>query len=114
MVIIGFPPIWMLQAAIVDVALPAARSPLLVIEVVSPQDERSDNCQRDYLQKPKEYAERGIPEYWIVDPERAVIRVGCLVGEVYDYGEFRDGDVIISPAFPGWTLTAAEILAAGQ
>lgn len=88
-------------------------NPLLVVEVVSPGDERSDNYQRDYVQKPKEYAARGVAEYWIVDPERAVIRVGCLAGDAYEYSDFRGEDVITSPAFPDWTLAAVAILAAG-
>ncbi len=37
--------------------------PLLVVEVVSPNQEK-----RDYRYKRSEYAARGIAEYWIVDP----------------------------------------------
>ncbi len=37
--------------------------PLLVVEVVSPNQEK-----RDYRYKRTEYAARGIAEYWIVDP----------------------------------------------
>ncbi len=37
--------------------------PLLVVEVVSPKQQ-----ERDYRHKRTEYAERHIPEYWIVDP----------------------------------------------
>ncbi|MFN7661113.1 MAG: Uma2 family endonuclease, partial [Dolichospermum sp.] len=37
--------------------------PLLVVEVVSPNQEN-----RDYRYKRSEYAARGIIEYWIVDP----------------------------------------------
>jgi Uma2 family endonuclease len=36
--------------------------PALVAEVVSPGDEDSDNYRRDYEDKPREYADRGIPE----------------------------------------------------
>lgn len=89
-------------------------NPLLVIEVVSPGDKQTDNYKRDYEQKPAEYAKRGIAEYWIVDPSRAVIRVGLLVGESYDYTEFRNGDVIVSPTFLSWALRAVEVLEAGQ
>ncbi len=89
-------------------------NPVLVIEVVSPGDKFSDNYKRDYEQKPAEYAKRGIAEYWITDPMRGVIRVGCLVGQSYDYTEFQNGDVMMSPAFPNWHLTAAEVLISGQ
>jgi Uma2 family endonuclease len=37
--------------------------PLLVVEVVSP-----NQASRDYCYKLSEYAARGIDEYWIVDP----------------------------------------------
>jgi Uma2 family endonuclease len=38
--------------------------PRLVVEVVSPGEESSPNYRRDYVDKPKEYAQRGISEYW--------------------------------------------------
>ena len=89
-------------------------NPLVVIEVVSPGDKSSDNYKRDYEQKPAEYGSRGIAEYWIIDPERAVVRVGCLIEGTYDYTEFQNDNVIVSPAFPNWSLTAAEVLSSGQ
>jgi Uma2 family endonuclease len=39
-------------------------SPLLVIEAVSPGE---SNRQRDYIDKRKQYQDRGIPEYWLID-----------------------------------------------
>ena len=50
----------------------------LVIEVVSP-----DDPQRDLVTKRSEYAQAGIPEYWIVDPQTATITVLRLVGAAY-------------------------------
>jgi Uma2 family endonuclease len=40
--------------------------------------EATDNYKRDYEQKPSEYAERRIPEMWLIDPapDRAVVKVG--------------------------------------
>lgn len=61
-------------------------APALVVEVVSPGDEESDNYRRDYIEKRQEYAARGIPEYWIVDPN----------------------------TIPTVTLTAEQILTAGK
>ncbi|MEB3292859.1 MAG: Uma2 family endonuclease, partial [Synechococcales bacterium] len=43
-------------------------NPLLVVEIVSPGAESSDNYQRHYAQKPKEYGDRAIPEFWQIDP----------------------------------------------
>ena len=37
-------------------------SPMLVIEIVSPGTESKPNDKRDYEYKPREYADRGIPE----------------------------------------------------
>jgi len=44
--------------------------PLLVIEVLSPYTRR-----RDHMQKRDWYAEIGVVEYWIVDPEQRAVRV---------------------------------------
>ena len=89
-------------------------NPLLVIEVVSPGPESSDNYQRDYVQKTKEYAARGITEMWLVDPSRAVIKVGDLVGGLYQFQDFTDNQVIVSPTFPLLNLTAQQVLSAGR
>ena len=55
--------------AIVKLGMPV---PSLVVEVVSPGEPGSEKHDRDYIQKPQEYADRGIPEYWLVDPIREV------------------------------------------
>jgi Uma2 family endonuclease len=46
-------------------------NPLIVIEVVSSGEPGTLNYDRDYGHKPDEYAARGIPEMWQVDPARA-------------------------------------------
>ena len=89
-------------------------APMLVVEVVSPGEPGSDNYDRDYVDKPREYAVRGIPEYWRIDPNRAIVSVLVLQGESYQPTEFRNGDRIISSAFPNLSLTAAQILEAGS
>src|SRR5262245_48461354 len=47
----------------------------LVVEIVSP-----DRPERDTQEKPRDYAEAGIPEYWIVNPLNATITVLALEG----------------------------------
>jgi Uma2 family endonuclease len=89
-------------------------NPVLVIEVASPGTDSSKNYKRDYEQKPAEYAKRGIPEYWIVDPDRAWVKVGTLVDGAYNFQDFTGNQAIKSPAFPGLTLTAAQVLTAGR
>ena len=43
--------------------------------------QEKENRKRDYLEKRKQYAARGIPEYWIVDPDDAVVIVLKLAGK---------------------------------
>ncbi|MBW4439806.1 MAG: Uma2 family endonuclease [Plectolyngbya sp. WJT66-NPBG17] len=87
-------------------------APMLVVEVVSPGEPGSENYDRDYVDKPREYAERGIPEYWLIDPNRAVMIVLTLQGNTYQSEEFRNADCVVSSMFPGLQLTAAQILEA--
>jgi Uma2 family endonuclease len=89
-------------------------NPLLVIEIVSPGEESSENYQRDYVQKPKEYAERGIPEYWIIDPERQVLLILTLKGKNYQRKQLKGKQKIVSLVFPGVNLTADQVLGMGR
>lgn len=88
--------------------------PQLLAEVVSPGDEDSDNYQRDYIQKSRQYAAINVPEYWIIDPDRAWVRVGVLVDGAYDFQNFTGKQVIKSAMFPGLKLTAAQVIGANQ
>lgn len=92
----------------------ADANPLIAIEIASPGPESSENHQRDYVQKPREYADRGIPEYWIIDADRAVVKVGALIDGAYQFTDFRGDTVIISPSLPKFRHTAAQILTAGR
>jgi Uma2 family endonuclease len=89
-------------------------APLLVVEVVSNSARDKQSRDRDYEEKPLEYAERGIPEYWLIDPDRAWVRVGTLVNGAYQFQDFTGKQVIVSTAFPDLTLTAGQILTAGR
>jgi Uma2 family endonuclease len=97
--------------AIVKAGMP---NPLLVIEVVSPGDPGDDNYNRDYVEKPKEYATRGIPEFWQIDPSRSVVIVLTLKDGNYWSREFRGDSRVVSPTFPNLQLTADQILRAGR
>ncbi len=85
-------------------------NPLAVIEVVSPGAVSSENYQRDYVQKPREYANRGIPEFWQIDPSREWIKVGVLISGLYEFTTFQGETHIVSPTFPDLNLTAIQIL----
>lgn len=87
--------------------------PTLVVEIVSNSDTDKKSRDRDYLEKRSEYAIRGIPEYWIIDPMQQVILVLTLFGESYQEQVFRGTDTIGSPAFPAVQLSANQVLRAG-
>jgi Uma2 family endonuclease len=90
------------------------QAPMLVVEIVSPGDLKSDNYKRDYIDKRQEYALRSIPEYWIVDPDRAVVVVSTLNEKAYTAREFRNDDRILSALFPDCQLTAEQVLRGGR
>lgn len=78
----------------------------LVMEVVG-DDER----RRDLETKRREYAQAGIPEYWIVDPQEARITVLRLDGATYAvHGEFPRGTQANSHLLPGFTLDVSAAL----
>jgi Uma2 family endonuclease len=85
--------------------------PRLVAEVVSPGDE---NHQRDYEAKRKQYQQRGIPEYWLLNPETETIEVLDLKDSQYQAKRFRGDDWVESPTFGTLNLTANQIFAAGR
>jgi Uma2 family endonuclease len=99
-------------------------APALVVEVVSSSETDKKSRDRDYFEKRAEYAARGIPEYWIVDPEAGLITI-CSDNNLgginpdtgslgYRSNEFRGDMVIVSPQFPELKLTARQILEAGR
>ncbi|PZV05510.1 MAG: hypothetical protein DCF22_24640 [Leptolyngbya sp.] len=97
--------------SLISLEMPA---PSLVVEVVSPGDPGSENYDRDYIQKPQEYAARGIPEYWLIDPIREVILIHLLSNGKYQVKLFRGVEQIESLAFRLLQLTAEQILKAGE
>ncbi|MUG97647.1 Uma2 family endonuclease [Scytonema sp. UIC 10036] len=92
----------------------------LIVEVVS------TNWEDDYALKLEEYESFGICEYWIVDylalggrrfignPKQKTISVYSLVEGIYQLNQFRGDDRIVSPTFPGLTLTARQVFDAGS
>jgi Uma2 family endonuclease len=82
-------------------------SPLLVVEVVSP-----NQSSRDYRYKRSEYAVRGIAEYWIVDPVLGRITVLEWVDGFYEEKVYEGEQAIASIIFTDLKLTAAQILQA--
>ncbi len=70
-------------------------TPDLAVEVVSP-----GSARRDRVWKLKLYAEAGVREYWIVDPEAQAIEFLVLRGGHFEV-RLPDGASYRSPAIPG-------------
>jgi Uma2 family endonuclease len=89
-------------------------APMLVVEVVSNSKDDKRSRDRDYVEKRAEYAARGIPEYWIVDPDQRVVIVLTLAGREYQETAFTGPQSIVSPTFTHLNLTAEQVLNAGE
>ena len=77
----------------------------LVMEVVSP-----DDPQRDTVTKRREYAQAGVPEYWIVNPAYAAITVFTLRGREYAlHGEFVASETATSVLLDRFTVDVAAV-----
>ena len=80
----------------------------LVVEIISPS-----NADHDLVTKVVEYAEAGIPEYWIVDTESPSVTVLTLESDAYrEHGRFTPGEIATSPLLSGLTVAVAELFAA--
>jgi Uma2 family endonuclease len=86
----------------------------LVMEIVSSDSASRD---RDYQQKVVDYVEAGIPEYWIVDPERSEIAVMTLKTGADSYVQHsvsRLGDSASSIVLPGFAVDVTAVFAAAK
>jgi Uma2 family endonuclease len=81
--------------------------PSLVAEVLSPGKQNRD---RDLIRKRDQYAARGIPEYWLIDPEAQTVTVLQLQNGSYEeVGVFQGDELINSPTFPALQLTTDQL-----
>ena len=81
----------------------------VVIEVVS---EGRENWERDYVEKRADYADAGIAEYWIVDPQERKVTVLTLEDDAYrESGVFFVGDTAASVALPGFAVPVKDVFA---
>ena len=77
----------------------------LVVEVVSP-----DRPERDTEEKVRDYAEAGIPEYWIVNPLDETVTVLTLEEQAYAlHGIFHRGQRAISKLLDGFGIEVDDI-----
>ena len=77
----------------------------LVAEVVSPA-----NPDRDLVEKRADYAEAGVPEYWIADPRDETLRVLRLDNRAYrQAGIYQRGEVAPSASLEGLRVEVAAV-----
>src|SRR6516162_5863516 len=82
----------------------------LVMEIVSEDDRR-----RDLEIKRQEYAQAGIPEYWIVDPQEQRVIVLTLDGQSYRvHGEFVPGMQATSVLLPAFAVDVEAVFAVAR
>lgn len=82
----------------------------LLTEVVS-----KDKPSRDLVQKKREYANAGIPEYWIVDPRQESVIVYRLQGKRYvRHGLFRRGQQATSALLPDFSVNVTDLFNAAR
>jgi Uma2 family endonuclease len=84
----------------------ASGAPDLAVEVISPSSGRYDR-----VHKLQGYAAIGVPEYWIVDPERQTLERLVLDGSgTYRIEDSLDGDATFEPAsMPGLVIPLGEL-----
>ena len=82
----------------------------LVAEVVSP-----DHPDRDLVEKRADYAEAGIPEYWIADPRDETLTVLVLRGEAYvEHGRYGRGETAVSMLLEGFSAEVSAVFDAPE
>lgn len=94
-----------LEGASRSIVLMDMPPPDLVVEVVSPKQEK-----RDYRYKRSEYAARGIAEYWIVDPIAQRVTILEWVEGLYEEKVYEGSDRILSSILGDVELTAERIV----
>jgi Uma2 family endonuclease len=78
----------------------------LALEVVS-----EDKPERDLVDKRFDYAELGIPEYWIANPFAETITVLRLEGDAYiEHGVFKRGERATSVLLPTFAVDVSAAL----
>ncbi len=82
-------------------------APDLVVEIFSPGGETFDRTE-----KATWYAQYGVREYWLVDPEEETIEVRRLAAGCHEVlGVYLPGDTLSSPIFPDLALPVRQVFA---
>ena len=79
----------------------------LIAEVV---DSDADAKTRDFVEKRLDYAEAGVPEYWVIDPsDETVLQLRLADGRYEEVGTFGIGETVASTAIPDFSVDLAEM-----
>ena len=71
--------------------------------------------RRDLVTKRREYAQAGISEYWIVDPQQKRITVLKRRGKSYlTHAEAGPGELVTSSLFKGLKVSTDDVLAVAK
>ena len=80
-------------------------APDLIVEILSPS-----NWLDDRRTKYSVYAQAGVREYWIVDPDKRQIEVFALRGSDYEIlGRFGPGEQAASEVLSGFQISVGEV-----
>ena len=80
-------------------------APDLAVEIRSPSTD-----ERDRTVKRKLYAEHGVKEYWLVDPDAITVTVLVLgEGAFQEAGVYRKGQTVTSPTLKGFSVNLDDI-----
>ena len=80
-------------------------APDLVVEILSPS-----TAERDRIVKSDLYAQHGVHEYWIVDPDARTITVFLLnEGEFEEVDTYSERETLTSPILAGFSIALDEI-----
>lgn len=83
--------------------------PEIVIEVVS-----ESSVRRDYEEKPGEYLNLGVREYWIIDPLKQIITLKTRWRGIWKDRVLKPGQSYETMLLPGFKLEARKVLGAGK
>ena len=96
------------ERADIDTDTVVQGAPDLVVEIRSPS-----TAQRDWTDKRELYAQHGVKEYWLVDPDDGIVWVLLLVdGSFTIFGVYGAGDTLTSPTLEGFTLDLGPVFQA--
>jgi Uma2 family endonuclease len=80
-------------------------APDLIVEILSPS-----NWLDDRRTKYSMYAQAGVREYWLVDPDKRQIEVFALRGSDYEIlGRFGPGEQAASEVLSGFQISVGEV-----